>query len=51
MKMYAAGMTVEGSVPMTLPTAPPNVSIRMATRIAIKKATPEERKILPKFMD
>ena len=50
-RMYAAGIMVDGSVPITLPTAPPNVSISSATRIAMKKATPEEMKTLTKFMD
>lgn len=40
--MKAAGMIVNGSVPITLPMAPPNVSINTATRIAKTNATPEE---------
>lgn len=48
--MKIAGIIVEGTVPSTLPTAPPYFSIRKATAIAIKKATDAERVGFRKFV-
>ena len=45
-----AGIMVEGTVPITLPTAPPYFSIKQATAIAIKKATDAERVGFRKFV-
>ena len=48
--MKIAGIIVEGTVPITLPTAPPYFSIKQATAIAIKKATDAERVGFRKFV-
>ena len=45
-----AGIIVEGTVPITLPTAPPYFSIKKATAIAIKKATDAEIVGFKKFV-
>ena len=45
-----AGIIVDGTVPITLPTAPPYVSIKTATRMAMRKATMEEIKGFKRFV-
>ena len=49
-KRKIAGIMVEGTVPITLPTAPPYFSIKQATAMAIRKATEAEMVGFKKFV-